>query len=75
MLQHPGTMRIRRILLVSLLPGAMLVALQSALLAGLILMGYYRAYPLAGLAIALLFGVLAWLGSATVLILKSRHRE
>jgi hypothetical protein len=53
----------------------MLITLQSALLAGLVLMGYYRAYPLAGLAIALLFGVLAWLGTAAVLIMKSRHRE
>jgi hypothetical protein len=74
MFQHPSTMSIRRILLVSLLPGAVLVALQSAALAGLLLMGYYATYPLAGLTIALLVGVLAWLGTAAVLMMKSRHR-
>lgn len=74
MWNHPGTMSIRRILLVSLLPGAVVVALQSAWLAARLLLGDRGADPLAALTVGLLFGVLAWLGTAAVLLMKSRHR-
>jgi hypothetical protein len=70
----PGTMSIRRILLVSLLPGAVLVAGQSAWLAARLLLGDHGADPLVGLTIGLGFGVLAWGCTAAVLIMKSRHR-
>jgi hypothetical protein len=76
MFTQVGTLPIRRILLVSLLPGAVLVILQSAWLAVQLLMGYRGADSVVEVTVGLVLGMLAWLCTAVVLILKSsQHRE
>ena len=75
MAQPPGKKSLRRILLESLLAGAMIFALQSANTTVLLLRGDLPYDPVVAYAFSLLLGMLAWLVVAAILIGKSWRRE
>ena len=75
MSQPPAGMSIQRILFVSLRAGAVVVIAQSVWLVVQLVIGYRGADPVVELTIGLVLGVVAWLCTAAVLVLKSSRRR